>query len=43
MKKRKRPINDCLPNWSARSEAAAYTNVYPLLLKIPTRKSAEKN
>ena len=42
MKNRNRAMNDCYPKSSARSEAAAYTRVYPLLLKIPTKNSAKK-
>ena len=43
IKKRKSPIKLSCPKSLARSEAAAYTNVYPLLLKTPTRKRAMKN
>ena len=42
MKKRNRDMNYCSSKASAKSLAAAYTRVYPLLLKIPTTKKAKK-
>ena len=39
---RKNPMNYSWPNPIARSEAAACTSTYPLLLKMPTRNKARK-
>jgi hypothetical protein len=42
MKNKNHPINFYWPKASARSVAAAYTKVYALLLRVPTKKSAKK-